>query len=368
VIAVVSCQHFADDERIYHKQIQSLLRHNYEVTYFTKDETKLDNHPSLTHNCFKKDIPTKSYILQVCDVLRSLPNLTHVHIHEPELLPVLKWVKQNIKTVKTHYDVHEHMPSLYRTFSKRMKPIKELAVFLRKRFERVHLPFVDHVILANPSFSTSPYDMSLCGQTVIENFPELKYVNTTLAIEQKPNSIIYHGHLGPERGIQDLVLCFSKVLNQFPDASCTLVGTFRTSQFEKEVTHLIQKLNLEENITIKFQIPHDEIWEELMKHEVGIIPFQQNPLTKNNVPTKLFEMMSAGLSIVATRVKPIQHYVSDSVFWANPNHPKSLSGAIIDSLKSSKSKSMIIENQMLIQSQYNWSQKENTFLSLFESI
>ena len=38
MIVIVSCQHFPDDERIYHRQIKTLLRQDISIKYFTRSE------------------------------------------------------------------------------------------------------------------------------------------------------------------------------------------------------------------------------------------------------------------------------------------------------------------------------------------
>jgi len=41
MIAVVSSGHKPDDERIYHKEIQSLLKAGYEIQYFTRSNSEI---------------------------------------------------------------------------------------------------------------------------------------------------------------------------------------------------------------------------------------------------------------------------------------------------------------------------------------
>ena len=46
--------------------------------------------------------------------------------------------------------------------------------------------------------------------------------------KEKPN-LIYHGHLGPERGIENLVKAMSVVVKTFYEAKLSLLGSFRRS-------------------------------------------------------------------------------------------------------------------------------------------
>ena len=50
MIVIVSCKHFPDDERIYHRQIKTLLKQDISIRYFTRSESTLNlSEPGLRH-------------------------------------------------------------------------------------------------------------------------------------------------------------------------------------------------------------------------------------------------------------------------------------------------------------------------------
>ena len=114
-----------------------------------------------------------------------------------------------------------------------------------------------------------------------------------------------------------------EITKKYPDAKLVILGSFRTNEFKIKVFDLINSVS-KENIIVKNQIPHDQIWEILRNSSIGVIPFRKNPLTENNTPTKLFEMMASGLAIVSTDLKPIRNFVEDSIYWSQPSNPKSI--------------------------------------------
>ena len=143
--------------------------------------------------------------------------------------------------IKTIYDIHENMEALYRTFSKRIKPLKEGLIFLRKYQESRYLKHVDQIILANVPMSTSPYAESGIPITVIENFPELKRLNLNLSSTKKSLSLVYHGHLAPERGLKDLIEAMHHIKTVHSDVRLSLIGTFRTKDFKNKISNMIIK-------------------------------------------------------------------------------------------------------------------------------
>ena len=105
-------------------------------------------------------------------------------------------------------------------------------------------------------------------------------------MHKKPN-LIYHGHLGPERGIEHLVKAMSIVVKTFYEAKLSLLGSFRTKSFEIKVKNLIKDLSLEKNVYIVEQVPYSLVWGILSKNTIGIIPFNKNPSYRELCPYKI---------------------------------------------------------------------------------
>ena len=193
-----------------------------------------------------------------------------------------------------------------------------------------------------------------------------KYISQTPNNGNRGYSIIYHGQLSLERGIKDLILAMPNVISKIPNVSLTLIGTFRTEKFRKIIKNIIIEYKLEDNININNQIPYENIWDKLNSHAIGIIPFRKNLLTQNNTPTKLFEMMASGLEIVATDLPPTRYFVDDSIHWVPPGDAEYLADSIIHACQSLGDRSKVQKNLQLIAQKYNWDQRQNQYLALFD--
>jgi glycosyltransferase involved in cell wall biosynthesis len=62
------------------------------------------------------------------------------------------------------------------------------------------------------------------------------------------------------------------------------------------------------NVHLLGEKPYTEIPGYLSHFDVAIIPFKQTPLTHATNPVKMYEYLSAGKPIVATRLDEISHY------------------------------------------------------------
>ena len=366
MVVIISCHHFPDDERIYHKQIKSLLRDGYRVLYYTRSSSNLNlSDGQITHINLSINFSINAFINKVLNSIKSTGNINQAQIHEVELLPIIKKMKNIFPKVLTIYDVHENMEALYRTYSERIMFLKELSIKVRNFNENRYLKYVDHIILANPPMGINTYKNQ--STIIIENFPKIEYLTSLKEIKQKKrNHILYHGHIGPERGIKELVYAMKQVIKKVPSACLNIIGTFRTKNFEDEIKNLIQELELQSSVKISEQVAHSQIWGIINKHRVGVIPFRRTPLTEENTPTKLFEMMICGLELVVSKLPPAQFFLNNSVHWCDPDNINSISQSLISALNVKDDLTNIHENQRLIKEKYNWERKQKDYLKLFK--
>ena len=367
MVVIISCSHFPDDERIYHKEISALSEENYVIKYFTLSDSKTNlNQSGVNHkNYDKSKVPLVKYLEFVeKDLVKNPPRI--VHIHEPELFPIAAKMKKLFNS-KIIYDVHEDYISMINTFSRLNRPLKSLKIQYWKYKEKRCLKYVDEIFIASPTIINSDFNSQGFNPILLENFPLKKFVEKIDFNFKLKNSIIYHGNLGPERGISDLIKALSIVVNKIPDANLSIYGSYRISSYKDELIQLITSLELKKNITINTHVEHKDIWEILKKHEIGVIPFKNNPLTNINTPTKIFEYMACGCKIVSASLKPILRYDIKGVDFFNPGDINDLAASIIKSLESTKLKSLNY-NQKKILNTYCWELSKSKITEVYKKL
>ena len=365
MICVITSSHFSDDERVYYKQIKTLIDSGRKVLYITAFELhETLSHPKINHIKISLDNGINSFIKNANNQLKDYNSIDHLQIHEPELLPIIKLQKMINPKLNTIYDVHENIYAMMKTFSKRNTFITELNIIRKKIVERYYLKYVNKIILANSPLESNYYNSFKGGIYVVENFPEKARLIKSYST-RKHDSLIYHGHLGPERGISELISALNILLKKHPTIHLTIIGTFRLEEYKEKIFKLIDELKLKDNVKILNQIKHEDIWKFLKDNSIGVIPFNSNPLTMNNTPTKLFEFMSSGCSIVSSDLKPIKHYVDETVYWAIPGDIESLSKAIDKCIKNTNNSFKINNNLKLISKIYNWDNNKQKFIKVF---
>ena len=367
MIAIISCSHFPDDERIYHREINALHEEGYVIKYFTLSDQKTNlSQPGIHHKNYDlSHISLNEYIEYVeKDLIKEPPKI--VHIHEPELFSIAVKMKKLFNT-KIVYDVHEDYTSMISTFSRLTGPLKTIKIKYWTYKEKQFLKYVDEIFIASIAIVNSDYASQGFNPVLLENFPLKKFVRKVEFGSKIKNSIIYHGNLGPERGISDLIKALSIVVKKIPDVNLSIYGSYRVPSYEGELINLIRDFGLKKNIMIYNHIEHKYIWEHLKKHKVGVIPFKSNPLTRLGTPTKLFEYMASGCKIVTASLEPVLRYDIKGMFFFDPGNVDDLARSIIKSLKSSDLKNLYY-NQNKILNTYCWELSKYKIIDAYKKI
>ena len=366
MVVVISCSHFPDDERIYHKEIKAILEEGYFVKYFTFAESIIDmNDKNIVHiNYNKLKNSLKNYLMLVEGELMNDPPKI-IHIHEPELFPLAIKLKKRFNT-KIIYDVHEDYPSMIDTFSRLNNPLRNIKIRYWKLKERHFLKYVDEIFIASPGVTNSGFVDQGFKPILLENYPLKKFIKKIKINSKKKNSLIYHGNIAPERGISELVKSLSIVTKEVPDICLSIYGGFRNRSYRKELFKLVSSLNLESHITFNRHIEHEDIWAHLRENLVGIIPFNDNPLTRVNTPTKLFEYMAAGCHIISSSLPPVKKYDAKINFFP-PGDIRSLASSIVSTFNHI-CEDDILFNQEKIQNIYNWESNKNKIKKIYFKI
>ena len=367
MITIVSCSHYPDDERIYHKEIKTLAKEKYNINYFTLSESEQNlSDKYINHiNYCSATTSIKDYMdliqLKIIEMQTKV-----IHIHEPELFSLAVKIKK-ILGAKIIYDVHEDYISMIYTFTRWNKYIKYLRAKHWLLKEKIFLANVDEVIIASSTIVNSDFKRQGFSPVLLENFPLRKLVRDVAMNDKIKNSLIYHGNMGPERGLVELIEAMDIVVRDIPSATLSLIGGFRTKDYKNELNRKIDILGIREHISLQGHILHQNIWGHLARHRVGIIPFNENPLTRINTPTKLFEFMASGCQLVVPNLKPIMKYNFKSAKVFRPGDIKNLSDAIINSLKNID-KDGIKYNLNKVKSDYNWENNSYKLIKLYDRV
>lgn len=351
----------ADDDRLYHKEIVSLLDARHEVTLVTNS----DSPPAHKRDSFRH---VEMGGVGLADFSKRLAGLATeweaeaLQINGFELLAAGSEIKKNLG-IPLIYDVQDTHKEMWATFSSKPPGVRQLINWGLGRFEKRHAREVD-VVLAASHLIERRYGKWGLKTVFVPNYPRLRPVDLT---GERPPLVIYHGQLSVERGIPQLVQAFGSVLGSVPEARLEIYGRARQSGLAEQLQAQVEGMGLGETVQIKPAIPHQAILEKLTEARIGVIPFLDLPLFRVAPANKLFEYMLCGCAVVASDLPILRADGGDSLRYVPPGDTAALTTALTELLlHPGRQRKLAAKGRELVETTYNWGAIEPDYLAIFQ--
>lgn len=144
---------------------------------------------------------------------------------------------------------------------------------------------------------------------------------------RRPDQIIaYAGTLEVYQGIDRLLEAFSVVLRRLPAASLLIVGgmPLEVENFRSQA----DRLGLGDSVYFTGQVSQPEAQRLVALAGVGISP----RFAGNNTPMKIYQMMGAGIPLIATRIESHTQVLNDQISILSEVSTAALAEAIVQAL------------------------------------
>ena len=372
-IVVASSVHRWDDTRILYRQAVSLSALG-KVALFAPApfrKKKIGNItiigiPPWQHKHQRIRLITGLYIT----FRNNIKHIKSIHIHDPELLPVIYLLHHKNKHLGLIYDMHENYKELI--YSKLWIPS-----FLRSAIKKIYIWIEEKVIPEISGAIYSPKDLknnllSLNSRVVrIENYPILKResaIHNLDEIKRGNNKVVYLGEMRRIRGILELIEAIKVVSKTINNIRLEFIGRAVPANFEWEIKSKIQQLNLESYISVRGHLPYDEALGLARDANIGIVTFLPTPNNLSCLPNKLFEYMQLCLPVIASN---FPHYAeiigkSNCGLLVDPSDPNSIALGIIKLLSDPDlAKKMGNNGRRAVDNEYNWENESNKLLNFY---
>jgi hypothetical protein len=313
-IGILTTVHAPLDTRIYFKQAASLAAAGHQVVLIAR------RGPAGGRRVRRVHLPVPQRRLQrfgaafrAFDAARRL-HCDVYHFHDPELLAVGVALKL-VTRAKIVFDVHEHVrmqildkawiPSWFRPFVARAYGA----------FERLCLPFLDHVVVAMPTFESFYRRRPV---TVIYNYP----IRDEVASGRAPTStipgmslaggagespahhphLVYCGMVTRIRGALQMLEVTASLVEDFPRVHLTLIGPVESPALEAQIQATIRRHDLEAHVTATGRLPIDQAMQRIAAADLGLALFHDCHNLAQALPTKILEYMACAKPVILSDV------------------------------------------------------------------
>jgi len=281
------------------------------------------------------------------------------HFHDPELIPIGLLLRRHGKRVI--YDVHEDVPrqtlsKSYIPFAFR-KPIsvmtETIEVFSAKRF--------DGVVTATP-FINERF-LRLGAKAVnVNNYPlvsELRPIENQW--KQKEKAVCYVGGIVGIRGAFEMVRAIGKVEYRL------FLGGEIKSNIEKKLKEMPGWQNVE---TLGF-LDRTAVKSTLSRSMGGLVVLHPTINYKDGLPVKMFEYMSAGIPVIASKFPLWKEIVEGAKcgICVDPLNPEEIADAIRWIIEHPiEAQEMGEKGRQAVLDKYNWEQESQKLLRLYAKL
>ena len=357
----LSTVHPVFDTRIFQKECKSLANAGYEVHLIIQNDKDENIEGIYIHS-----LPKPKNRIERLTKIRRLAyqkaieiNAAIYHFHDPELIPIgLKLKKLGKKVI---YDVHEDVPRQILTKPYLNKFLKPIVSKTFEIYENYASKKFDAIITATPHIRDR--FLKINKNTIdINNFPKLEELYEPVKWKNRKNEICYIGGITRIRGIIELV----KAL-EYVDTTLHLAGNFESEKLKKEV------MSLPGWKKVKYYgfVNRGEV-KGILKHvKIGMVTLHPTVNYLDSLPVKMFEYMSAGIPVIASKFPLWQDIVEKNKcgICVDPLNPKEIADAINYLLSNNEIAKEFGENaRNLIEEKYNWEIEEKKLIKLYKNL
>lgn len=261
-------------------------------------------------------------------------------------------------------------------FTKDIAPIQK---FIAKIIRKFCLRHTNHIVAVSDNLKTFLIDNHVVKNsgkiTVLPNAADVvafdkqfdvRGIKVSLGLEDK-FVIAYTGTLQVWYAIEDLVSAFPLVLKEVPNAFLLIVGE---GQAKENLENLVHLYGITDRVKFMGYINHSKIPEVLSITDVAVAPFKELGMTFFGSAIKIFEYLSAGKPIVATKIGQIAEILEDqhTALLVTPGHIEGLANAIIRLAHDEPLRNYLAKNAGIAAQKYSWDNYVNQMVDIYRAL
>ncbi len=179
--------------------------------------------------------------------------------------------------------------------------------------------------------------------------------------------VMYTGTLQVWYAIEDLISAFSLILKEIPNALLLIVGE---GHAREKLENLVHQLGILNNVKFMGYINHSKIPETISLADVVVAPFKELGMTFFGSAIKIFEYLSAGKAIVATKIGQVAEVLQDqhTALLVTPSNIEELANAIIRLARDKQLRSYLEKNAKMEAQKYSWDRYAGRLVGIYRAL
>lgn len=185
--------------------------------------------------------------------------------------------------------------------------------------ERFSSRVADHILTVNEPMRERLIRRGIAADkvSVIMNLPDDRLFSDR-AVSSAPSDrfrLVYAGTVAERYGLDLALEAMDTLRHEMPDLELNIAGE---GPHVPELREQARRLGLNDRVRFLGSVPLEEVSRLLFSSKVGISPHSDGPFWELYFSNKIVEYLRAGLPVISSRTRTVEHYLDDSVLFFFP--------------------------------------------------
>ena len=315
------------------------------------------------------------FLLSSFELLRlhRLRGFRIVHVHSLPDFQVFCSLPLKLRGVPVILDHHEAMPEIV---SARFRPrFGSFLVRLAKIAERVSVLFADQVVTVNETIGNLITQRSRPSRDtlILMNSPDKRLMRVgdvetlrpQLGLNANP-AIVYVGGINPERDLTTLLRAVSSLRNRLPLQ--VVIAGYGDPWYVQSLRDTAARLPSSHPVLFLPRIPQEQVLTYLALSSLGVISYEQSPLTEIAIPTKVFEYAEAEKPMAIVRLPALVNLFGDAAEFFQAGDEGDLASAIERILGNPVRAKDLVDKARKVLGPCSWEIMRGRLLTMYERV
>ncbi len=319
-IVVLTTGHRPDDDRIYFKEVVSLLTKYPQVDLVAPvkvGETYALGSGVVLHPLVRRRGVSGRLLTALEGAYRTIRLKPDVcHFHDLDFIVMAPLVRL-LSRAKMVYDAHEVYPESMLISPHIPAWLRPLAARIVDVVEKTCARACSLIVTADLP-NTKSFARTGVAAVTLFNYPRLAlFAPDPKRVEELGRAfsgrrvLIYQGTMSRDRGLFHMLDGMRRLTESIPEVLLLLVG-LNDERLRAEADEQIRRDGLGDQVRIVPWVPHAEMANHMALAEIGLVPWQPSAKNSKNIPIKVFEYMACGIPLLVADLPSTSHYIVES--------------------------------------------------------